>query len=57
MKYTKTKTTHNLIIPKLITIGNMISWWEKQSFAYDKGGSFDLELYIRISKMKHYENK
>ena len=27
-------------------------WWREQSFAGDKGGSFDIELYLEILKCK-----
>ena len=37
---------------QIIPIGHIIDWWQKKSISHDKGGSFDVELYIRLSKIK-----
>jgi len=31
----------------------MARWWRKQSLPHDRGGSFDIELYLQILKMKY----
>ena len=36
------------------TLYDMMRWWENRSFAFDKGGSFNVELYIRTCKIKQY---
>jgi hypothetical protein len=30
----------------------MARWWRKQSFSYDIGGNFNIELYLEILKHK-----
>ena len=31
----------------------MARWWRKQSLPHDRGGSFDIELYLQILKNKY----
>jgi hypothetical protein len=52
MKSTKTQTEFSKLVPAYRTLGDMVIWWERQSFAHDKGGSFDVDLYLRICKIK-----
>ena len=43
--------------PSHRTLYDMVRWWSNQSFAYDRGGSFDVELYLKFCKVKQYEDK
>jgi hypothetical protein len=43
--------------PSHRTLFDMVRWWENQAFAFDKGGSFNIELYIRTCKIKQYAEK
>ncbi len=45
---TQKKQKQNPIIP----IGHIIGWWQNKSLSHDKGGSFDVELYLKLSKIK-----
>jgi hypothetical protein len=38
-----------------MTLGDMVAWWERQSFTHDKGGSFNVGLYLLICKAKRNE--
>lgn len=31
----------------------MARWWRKQSLPHDRGGSFNIELYLQILKTKY----
>lgn len=31
----------------------MARWWRKQSLPHDRGGSFNVELYLEILKIKY----
>lgn len=48
MKTPKNRQQTKPIIP----IGHIIGWWQNKSLSHDKGGSFDVELYLKLSKMK-----
>jgi hypothetical protein len=41
---------------KHIPIEYRMVWWSNQSMTYDKGGSFNLDLYIRILSIKSERN-
>jgi hypothetical protein len=43
--------------PSYRTLFDMMRWWQNQSFAGDKGGSFNVELYIQTCKIKQYAEK
>lgn len=36
-----------------ITLPMMIRWWTKKNSIHDKGGSFDVQLYLRICAVKN----
>lgn len=52
MKFIKKKTDSINFRPTHQTLGDMVAWWEQQSFAHDKGGSFNVNLYLLICKIK-----
>jgi hypothetical protein len=37
---------------QVIPIGHIIKWWQNKSLSYDKGGSFNVELYLKLSEIK-----
>lgn len=41
---------------KPMTLPAIIRWWSKPSFAFDKGGSFNVELYLKICEIKLQNN-
>ena len=43
----KTKTP-----PPPSNLLEQVRWWRKQAFADDKGGSFDLDLFINYLRVK-----
>lgn len=49
------KTKQRKTKPQLKPMGlyDCINWWTKQSFAHDKGGSFNVQLYFDyLSKLR-----
>lgn len=52
-----TSTIYDNLPPTHMTLGDMVIWWENQSFTYDKGGSFNVSLYLQICKIKRYEGE
>ena len=55
MNCTTMPTESNEIRGNQMTLGDMVAWWERQSFTYDKGGSFNVSLYLLICKYKRNE--
>ncbi len=42
----------NKFIPLRYPLVRQIQWWRKQSFIDDKGGSFNVELYLAYCRAK-----
>jgi hypothetical protein len=53
MKNTKMKKQkENEFIPLNYPLVRKIHWWRKQSMQEDKGGSFDVQLYMQYCEAK-----
>jgi len=39
-----------------MTLPTMVRWWSRQSFTHDKGGSFNVQLYLKICEIKLLKN-
>jgi hypothetical protein len=50
MKSTR-KKTENKYIPTSLPISRMIRWWRNQSSENDKGGTFNVEHYLKVSEV------
>ena len=44
--YINMETTENKFTPTTFSLKRKMLWWREQSSADDKGGSFNLELYL-----------
>jgi hypothetical protein len=44
--YLNMETTENTFIPTTFSLKRKMQWWREQSCDGDKGGSFNLELYL-----------
>jgi hypothetical protein len=42
----------NTFIPLRLPLVKQIRWWRKQSIENDKGGSFNVELYLAYCEAK-----
>lgn len=38
------------------TLPAIIRWWQRKSFTNDKGGSFNVQLYLKICEIKIKNN-
>lgn len=48
----KMKRNDNTFIPLNYPLVRRIQWWRKKSMNDDKGGSFNVELYLQYCKIK-----
>jgi hypothetical protein len=48
----KMKRNENTFIPLNYPLIRRIQWWRKKSMNDDKGGSFNVELYLQYCKIK-----
>lgn len=48
----KMKRNENKFIPLNYPLVRRIQWWRKKSMNDDKGGSFNVELYLQYCKIK-----
>lgn len=37
---------------KPMTLPAIIRWWSQPRFSFDRGGSFNVELYLKICEIK-----
>ena len=44
--YLNMETNENTLIPTTFSLKRKMQWWREQSSIDDKGGSFNLELYL-----------
>jgi len=44
--YLNMETNENTFIPTTFSLKRKMQWWREQSCDGDKGGSFNLELYL-----------
>jgi hypothetical protein len=44
--YLNMETSENTFIPTTFSLKRKMQWWREQSCDGDKGGSFNLELYL-----------
>jgi len=44
--YLNMETTENTLIPTTFSLKRKMLWWRDKSCEGDKGGSFNLELYL-----------
>lgn len=44
--YLNMETNENTFIPTTFSLKRKMQWWREQSSIDDKGGSFNLELYL-----------
>ena len=44
--YLNMETNENTLIPTTFSLKRKMQWWREQSSTDDKGGSFNLELYL-----------
>ncbi len=44
--YLNMETNENTFIPTTFSLKRKMQWWREQSCDCDKGGSFNLELYL-----------
>ena len=44
--YLNMETTENTFTPTTFSLKRKMQWWREQSCDGDKGGSFNLELYL-----------
>jgi hypothetical protein len=52
------ETTENTLIPTTFSLKRKMLWWRDKSCEGDKGGSFNLELYLDyLSKQEFNEIK
>jgi hypothetical protein len=52
MKNTKNTKKENEFTPLNYPLVRKIHWWRKQSMQEDKGGSFDVQLYMQYCEAK-----
>jgi hypothetical protein len=57
----KTKPTNQNLFPiqnRCLNLNDTIRFWRNQSLTHcdDKGGSFNVELYLRILAVKHQQS-
>lgn len=43
---------HNIVQANANTLFEMVKWWTNKAKWYHGGGSFDVDLYLRICKAK-----
>ena len=56
--YLNMETTENTLIPTTFSLKRKMQWWRDKSCEGDKGGSFNLELYLDyLSKQDFNEIK
>jgi hypothetical protein len=49
----KTKSKkQNSFFPLPIPVLRMARWWKEKSFSHDKGGSFNVELYLKVQNAR-----
>lgn len=56
-------TAKNVFIPTTFSLKRKMDWWRNQSIDQDKGGSFNLELYLdylseqEFNEIPNYDEK